>query len=1746
MDSSSRSIARGRGGRTATSPRVTGSSKFRPVHPPYQNHRPDYEANCHWAPVPSKPFQRKNFTVELRSDHRKFQKADIEGFIANYKSKPDNVKIFNSGPVAGSLFFQRWADASDAVVYLWKARLNGDHSFTPRLVSTVLVQSDIYDLSDQLKTLFTAHVRGLIEGDPVKKWQNIMNALSDDIAKISPLLKKHNKISVFEELNKKREGLKSERELILRRLKEFKAAMNCIIDHVEGTTTSEKGCELIDLFQFHDDLNWKRIHHLIKRECQRLEDGLPMYAYRQEILRHISSNQVMVLNGETGSGKSTQLVQFLADSGVTGNKSIICTQPRKIAAISLARRVEEESHGCYEDSSITCYPTYSSFQAFDSKVVFMTDHCLLQHYMNDTNLSVVSCIIIDEAHERSLNTDLLLALVKNLLHRRPELRLIIMSATADSDQLSEYFCCLAFHVLGRTFPVDIKYAPCDTEVVSSTSKHPYYVSSVIRMATEIHRTEKEGTILAFLTSQMEVEYACENFKAPASIALPLHGKLSHEEQLNVFKNYPGTRKVIFATNLAETSLTIPGVKYVIDSGMVKQSKFEPGTGMNVLRVSQVSQSSANQRAGRAGRTEPGICYRLYSQCDFESMPPHQEPEIRRVHLGVAVLKILALGIKDVQGFDFVDAPSPESIKMAVRNLIHLGAITLEDKFYVLTKEGQDLVKLGIEPRLGKLILGCFQYGLKREGLVLAAVLANSSTIFCRVGTEDEKLKSDCLKVHFCHRNGDLFTLLSVYKEWEGIAREKRNKWCWENSINAKSMRRCEETILELEQCLKNELSRIIPSFWLWKPSVSTEHDINLKKAILSSLPENVAVYSGCNQLGYEVALTGQHVQLHPSCSLLIFNQKPSWVVFGEILSISNEFLVCVTAFDSESLSTLCPPPPFDVTEMENRKIVVKKIDGFLGSTLLKRFCGKNNNSLLQLISRIQRICSDNRIRIKVDVDQKEIQLFAPSENMEMVSTQVNDVLHHETKWLHNECLEKCLYHVRAGSSPPVALFGSGAEIKHLELNKRCLAVDLSLHSETSDVDDKELLMFIEKFSPGISSVQKRTIIGQSSEEENHKWGRITFLTPASAENASELNGVDFGGSTLKMVPSKTNYMGGDPKMYTFPAVRAKVCWPRRLSKGFGVLKCARYDMEAMIDDFSGLLIGDRPVRCEVSRKYLDNLLIMGIDKSLSEGEVVDVLRSATQRRVLDFFLVRGDVVENPPIRSCEEALTREISAFMPRKNPHSNSCRVQIYPPELKDHFMRAVITFDGRLHLEAARALEEIEGKVLPGFLPWQKIKCQRMFQTSVSCPAPVYSVIKRQLDCLLPSLNRRKGAECNLERNENGSYRVRISANATKTVAELRHLLEQLMKGKTVDDARLTPTIVQLLFSRDGMSLMRSIQRDTGTYIFFDRQNVSIRIFGPIDRISIAENNLARSLLALHENKQLEIHLRGDVHPADLMKEVVEKFGPDLHGLKEQVPGADFTLNARRQVITLRGNRELKQKAEEIVYKIAHSNGHMIEKMDNPASICPICLCEVEDEYRLEGCGHLFCLSCLLEQCDSVIKSHEGFPMRCTQENCNALILLTDLRSLLSADKLEDLFRASLGAFVASSAGTYRYCPTPDCPSVYRNASSDPYSDSLFSCGACYVDTCTKCHMEYHSGLTCEKYQEYKKDPDLSLKEWTSGKENVKRCPVCGYTIEKVDGCNHVECKCGKHICWACLDVYQTSEDCYNHMRSVHQDIN
>lgn len=1438
---------------------------------------------------------------------------------------------------------------------------------------------------------------------------------------------------------------------------------------------------------------------MMLRECRRLNEGLPIYAYRRKILNHIFSNQVMVLIGETGSGKSTQLVQFLADSGLVANGSIVCTQPRKIAAISLAHRVDEESNGCYEDNFVLSYSTFLNSQDFSSKIIFCTDSCLLHHCMNDAGFDGISYIIVDEAHERSLNTDLLLALIKKKLLDRLDLRLIIMSATADADRLADYFYgCQTFHVKGRNFPVEIKYVP-DVSVEASFNSVPNslggaraavsYVNDVVRLVSMIHKNEEEGAVLAFLTSQLEVEWACENFSDTSAMVLPMHGKLSHVEQSRVFKSYPGKRKIIFCTNMAETSLTIKEVKYVVDSGLAKESRFVPSSGLNVLKVNWISQSSANQRAGRAGRTGAGKCYRLYSESDFNMMEVHQEPEIRKVHLGTAVLRILALGVKDAQNFEYVDAPNPEAINMAVKNLEQLGAVKCRLNCFELTDTGRHLVKLGIEPRLGKIMLDCFRSDLKKEGVVLAAVMANSSSIFCRVGTDEEKHKADLQKVRLCHQDGDLFTLLAVYKKWED-GHENRNTWCWENSINAKTMRRCQETISELENCLKHELNIIVPSYWCWNPEAPTEHDKKLKKIILSSLTGNLAMFLGHERSGYQVISTDQVVNLHPSCSLLNYGIKPEWVVFTEILSVPNQYLVCVTAVDHEALYTIHPMP--FIQQLEKHKLQIKIISG-LGHHVLARFCGKSGQNQQKIISHLKEECRDERITVEIDFENNEVVLFATEQDMEKVFSIVNGALECEAKMLKNECLERNLFPGRPGSSP-LALFGSGAEIKHLELEKRFLSVEV-LHQNARDINDKELILLVDSLISGIANFHKSAGNFRIASDEN-KWGKFTFLKPEDAEYAvSKLNGIEFHGSSLKVVPICSSDNRGLP----FPAVRARLSWPRN-----------------------------------PSRARAHGIRLLGL---------------------------RETPIASPSISACEEALIREISPFMPNKSFPGQNFRVEVFPPEENNPMTRATVTFDGSLYREAARALDHLNGSILPCCQPWQIIQCNHVFHSTLSCPVRVYNVISQEVASLLESFRSQKGVSYNFEKTENGIFRVKLTANATKTIADLRRPLEILMKGKTINHPDLTLSAVQLLLSRDGVAHLKSIEQETETYILYDRQSLTIKVFGDQDQMATAETKLVHALSQLLEKKPLEIRLRGHNLPPDLMKKTVENFGVNLEGFNKEMPAVKVDLHKHRHLLKVWGSKEDKQRVEGMISELIMSVKHnalvqlpsenvagnkedqkRVDDSELSKDACPICLCEAEDPFKLESCGHMFCRACLVDQCDSATKSHDGFPICCLKTGCKKPFLIVDLKHLVSNEKLEDLFRASLRAFVASRSGMYRFCSTPDCQSIYQvaalNAETKP-----FVCGACFVEICTKCHLEYHPFMSCKDYKQYKEDPDATLLEWRKGKGNVKNCPSCGYTIEKADGCNHVECRCGSHICWTCLENFRSSEECYGHLRSVHQ---
>ena len=409
---------------------------------------------------------------------------------------------------------------------------------------------------------------------------------------------------------------------------------------------------------------------------------------RAEFLEMFHSTQIMVFVGETGSGKTTQIPQFLLFDDMPhlyGRKQIACTQPRRVAAMSVAKRVADEMD-VQLGEEVGYNIRFEDHTGPKTMLKYMTDGMLLREAMNDHNLERYSCIILDEAHERTLDTDILMGLLKEVATRRPQLKVIIMSATLDAQKFQHYFTgAPLLAVPGRTHPVEIFYTP---------EPERDYVEAALRTVLQIHATEKEGDILLFLTGEEEIEDACRKIKLEADELLrerdcgplsvyPLYGTLPPSQQQRIFDPAPpprrpgGTpgRKVVVSTNIAETSLTIDGIVYVVDPGFSKQKIYNPRIRVESLLVAPISKASAQQRAGRAGRTRPGKCFRLYTEGAFKKELIEQtHPEVLKSNLASTVLELKKLGIDDLVHFDFMDPPAPETMMRALEELNYLACL----------------------------------------------------------------------------------------------------------------------------------------------------------------------------------------------------------------------------------------------------------------------------------------------------------------------------------------------------------------------------------------------------------------------------------------------------------------------------------------------------------------------------------------------------------------------------------------------------------------------------------------------------------------------------------------------------------------------------------------------------------------------------------------------------------------------------------------------------------------------------------------------------------------------------------------------------------------------------------------------------------------------------------------------------------------------------------------------------------------
>ncbi len=459
------------------------------------------------------------------------------------------------------------------------------------------------------------------------------------------------------------------------------------------------------------------------------QEALPIYQFKKELLSAIVENKILIVIGETGSGKTTQITQYLDEAGFTQQrKKIGCTQPRRVAAMSVAKRVADEL-GVELGQEVGYSIRFSDMTSPATKIKYMTDGMLLREALLDKFMSQYSVVMLDEAHERTIHTDVLFGIMKQVAQRRDDFRLIVTSATLDAEKFSNYFGdCKIFRIPGRTFPVEILY-----------TKEPEsdYLDASLTTVMQIHLVEPAGDILLFLTGQEEIDTACAILQermrklgdeAPELIVLPVYSALPAEMQTKIFEPAPaGARKCIIATNIAEASLTIDGVYYVVDPGFSKIKVFNPKLGMDSLVVAPISQASARQRAGRAGRTGPGKCYRLYTENAFKNeMLSTTVPEIQRTNLANTVLLLKAMGINDLIHFDFMDPPPVQTLIAAMENLYSLSAL---DDDGLLTKLGRRMAEFPLEPPLSKMLLTSVDLKCSDEIITIIAMLQIQNVFF---------------------------------------------------------------------------------------------------------------------------------------------------------------------------------------------------------------------------------------------------------------------------------------------------------------------------------------------------------------------------------------------------------------------------------------------------------------------------------------------------------------------------------------------------------------------------------------------------------------------------------------------------------------------------------------------------------------------------------------------------------------------------------------------------------------------------------------------------------------------------------------------------------------------------------------------------------------------------------------------------------------------------------------------------------
>ncbi|XP_071134146.1 uncharacterized protein [Mytilus edulis] len=1479
--------------------------------------------------------------------------------------------------------------------------------------------------------------------------------------------------------------------------KEFKDFITCMDEMLKKHKSSKKSNSAMNL-----------VYSEFQIECKHLKSALPMYARRNQIVSTVTENQVSIIIGETGSGKSTQVTQYLYQAGLADSGLIVCTQPRKIAATSLATRVAHELNTSV--GNLVGYHVGMQMKtSHATKIIYMTDQMLLNLCLKDENFSKYACIIIDEAHERSIYTDLLLGMIKTSLTKRPDLKVVITSATIEPEIFVNFFgTCPVLKIAGRMFPVNVIW-PTEKEADED------YESAALKKTVYVHEKEQSGDILTFLTSPLEIEKCCNNFEKTFKdtnnfICLPLHGRLQPQEQQKVFEPSPvGKRKIVFATNSAETSITIPGIKYVIDTGVAKEMLYDPQKNINALNVTNITKSSAEQRKGRAGRTEPGKCYRLYTENIYNNMETNSKPEILRVHLGQALLKLYELGVNPLQ-FDFVQKPSQHLIDTAMETLELVGAVS-DNK---ITERGKWIAKLPIDPKFGAFVYEAIEEEVGIEGIVLSACCGTSS-MFYRSGSESQKNEADKRKVRFCHEGGDFMTMLAVFREWHSQQEKSKSYWCSQNSINNKVLRGIRETVNEILNVLKKEQGILMP-FQLKTPK---DVDEKLQEMLFKIFRQNICHYLGHDKAGYLVVQKDQIVQIFPASSLKTLGLQPDWIVIERVLKTSRDFATNITPVKDSWLQKALSDNmlKFDFNAIQSQR-VEQAVFCAVGEKLFSNFVGLRYSELRNLENTLRQVLDGTFVTIEASKEYGEITAFATDKNKETVKAMINDRLNLLKGTMKGETKEFYLSSLKKGVKVVV---GAGMDIVDVLMPNEYKTVVVNVIDNS--VSEKDIREYFEKFGNVVNAYKFK------NSKDKTKWGKITYQRKEDAESSVQ--------STKDKSISAFPDIGYQPTkdIVSLCTMRAKIEWCRRPTFAF-----IRFTDSSIVQRACKASISIRGTSARI-RKGKGNASEIHVT-NLCNNTTEDELRTAFLNTLsLELGTIENIAVRKKNVKTNESELKSLKQTIESKLNEYviAGTYYLDLKPPRDNHVTFLAFVSFS--IPEEGMAAYDGIHNSFK---INYETVSMTVEFKTSVVVRKNLFPMHEETLSNLSETLDKNLDVKYRTKTLKNGNVLVELQCESRDNAIKAKTVVEKVIEGKRYDTEQ--PGELEKLFTQGGKRLFERVKNETNTIIHTDARDFSIIIHGPTEAQEKTAEMLTKYLRDLSSGISQQITLKGPDKPVGVMKELMMRYGYDLNTLVDEYGLKYVELDRRGHILTVTGDQQAVQIVIEKIQTVIEETGlKMKGKVLQPSTTreCVVCFCEIEDGkmYRLEACGHSYCKECVEFQFQSDLNS---LPVCCSSEGCEEKWVLKDITKI--ADKTNNpvdlLVEKATSSFVAKNQRAYKYCTTPDCPIIYRATEKE----NLFTCPQCESRICTGCLKQFHDGLSCEqvKLAEKKEADDKNLRLLLQEcKLDIKKCPNCSTLIEKISGCNRMTCSaCKTYICWICLNHYPTSSECYDHLSKEH----